>query len=172
MGPAYLVGRSQFRQQHDMESKLSIEDVNLQMWVAHFVSCLSRNQQISFALIMDGTVKAMKRQIIGNNLFCSDVPTSFLDSHTLIMEGRDVLLWNLPHPLVSLIDGHSYVSLFDVVANLLGHAWFVCWSLWFELLLWIVSPWCDHCVWHFGSHNQLLFTASTATHHGNTSNNH
>ena len=37
------------------------------------------------------------------------------------MEGRDALLPNLPHPLISMVDGHSYVSLCDVISELLGH---------------------------------------------------
>ena len=39
----------------------------------------------------------------------------------MYLEGHDALLPNLPHPVISMVDSHSYVSLFDVISDLLGH---------------------------------------------------
>jgi hypothetical protein len=62
-GAAYLVGRSQFSLQHDIENELLPVDVLLQMKFAHFVSGLMHNQQMEFVPLISGTVDHTIRNI-------------------------------------------------------------------------------------------------------------
>ena len=120
-GAAYLVGRSQFGLQHDIENELMPVDVLLQIKFVHFVSGLTRNQQMEFVPLISGTVDHTIRNIQHQHPFQCDLPMSHNDIRSMYLEGRDALLPNLPHPVISMVDSHSYVSLFDVISDLLGH---------------------------------------------------
>ena len=94
-------------------------DVLLQMKFAHFVSGLMRNQQMEFVPLISGTVDHTIRNIQHQHPFRCDLPMSHNDIWSMYLEGRDVLLPNLPQPVISMVDSHSYVSLFDVISDLL-----------------------------------------------------
>ena len=57
----------------------------------------------------------------GNESWLSHMPTSYPDLRKLFLKGKHAFLPNLSRPPVNTLKEHSYVTLIDSVADLLGH---------------------------------------------------
>ncbi len=56
-----------------------------------------------------------------NNRSLTRLPCSYQLMRSLYIKGKGAMLPNLPRPSVQWIGEHAYISLFECVADLLGH---------------------------------------------------
>ena len=129
---AFLVGNAMTGTTKAYEM-METEDITLHLIIAKFVRTLSRIQRVEFALILELLEKkyftSMKKD--SNEDFgkggCrqqqslrTTFPVNDAALRNMYMVGKDSIVNNLPRPNVKLIDGHSYVSVRQCIANFLA----------------------------------------------------
>jgi hypothetical protein len=99
------------------------DDVLLQLKLAQLISSLTLGQQTKFTEVMyqQNKVNQLHQSSHGNEPWLSHMPSSYPDLRKLFLKGKHAFLPNLPRPLVNTQKEHSYLSLIDCVADLLGH---------------------------------------------------
>ena len=122
-GLAFLVSLSQF---HIAAIDLVGDDEKeLHLSIALFAASLSRLQRDKFAkilgLVTDFNNKKMfyeLRNMAGGPR--TQIPTTPKVMRSSIITGKYSFLENLPHPAVSMVEGHAYVSLKDCIKDFLA----------------------------------------------------
>ena len=124
-----------------MSEELEEDDVNTFMSIAQFVCTLSRTQRENFAEVVDQicdthwkqSIKALhkKTQSHNNDVPFSKrlkeapavipIPRSKQNLRNRIKEGKNSLLYNLPHPQVHTLGSHSYLLPSECVADIMAH---------------------------------------------------
>ena len=123
LGAIALVCKSQFGYLNPDQS-FSSDDIWLQLAIADILFELTAKQRIKLTSVFDGIIKYQDRLRKENNkpLPVLRIPTSILDVRQMILEGKNAIVPNLPHPqLEKLPNGHSYMSLRSAIADLLAH---------------------------------------------------
>ena len=123
LGAVASVCKSQFGYFNPQQS-ISQDDVALQIAIADILFELTTNQRIKLTNIFDGIIKNQDRlrKENYNSLSFLRIPTSIHDVRQMIMEGKNAIVPNLPHPLLhTLPKGHSYMTLRSAIADLLAH---------------------------------------------------
>ena len=107
-------------------------DIMLHLLMANFVTKLSKNQRLQFALIMkllmkkygsckkDETTKSRDNEHT-NSILVTVIPTSDSEFRKVYMTGQSSIWKNLPRPKVSMVDDHSYVSIRQCIIQFLAN---------------------------------------------------
>jgi hypothetical protein len=124
LGKALLVSQSQY-QLTNIASQMQHNEVSLQLEIAELSYNLSTNQRRKLASILSACEEFfMKQREHESQLSASwptSIPRSLKEIHSFYMEGRWVIIPNLPCPTVRTVGEHVYVSLNNCVVDLLGH---------------------------------------------------
>ena len=130
-GPSYLVGRA-ITNTNNLHQKMDENDIMLHLLMAKFVTKLSKNQRLQFALIMkllmkkygsckkDETTKSRDNEHT-NSILVTVIPTSDSEFRKVYMTGQSSIWKNLPRPKVSMVDDHSYVSIRQCIIQFLAN---------------------------------------------------
>ncbi len=100
--------------------------VSFHMSIAQFVQDLTRNERSKFANIMSQSMTVLVGDNTNVDTNCSleyipsQLPNTFHFIDRTYVRGKYAILPNLPHPTVRKVNNHSYVSLVDIVAHVLG----------------------------------------------------
>ena len=120
-GPSFLVARSQGFPPQSMESLDKLE-VRFHFRMASLLCSLTRGQRDDLAAVCNMCVTIAQNQLKdSNNRSLTRLPCSYQLMRSLYIKGKGAMLPNLPRPSVQLIGEHGYISLFECVADLLGH---------------------------------------------------
>ena len=126
-GVSSIVARSQFGVA-SMADVLSPCDISAQLHLSQFIYSLTRSQRVQFASCMqrfnvsrEERLRNSTRQTHDSSIGCV-MPHSYTAIRSMYTEGIDAIIPNLPHPVVSSIAGHSYMSLKQIVAHYLAFA--------------------------------------------------
>jgi hypothetical protein len=124
LGKALLVSQSQY-QLTNIASQMQHNEVLLQLEIAELSYDLSTNQRRKLASILSACEEFFMNQREHESQLSASWPTSIPRSlkeiHSFYMEGRWVIIPNLPCPTVRTVGEHVYVSLNNCVVDLLGH---------------------------------------------------
>ena len=88
-------------------------EINCQIVLARFSTKLTRSMQKEF-----GEVLSFMKQLIEEKTICQ-IPTSYACLRRMYIDGDAAISRNMPIPDVKSIQGHSYVSIVDCVADFL-----------------------------------------------------
>eukprot|EP00521_Asterionellopsis_glacialis_P012161 CAMPEP_0195305838 /NCGR_PEP_ID=MMETSP0707-20130614/36894_1 /TAXON_ID=33640 /ORGANISM="Asterionellopsis glacialis, Strain CCMP134" /LENGTH=1004 /DNA_ID=CAMNT_0040370041 /DNA_START=447 /DNA_END=3461 /DNA_ORIENTATION=+ len=116
-GSAHLVGLSQFGFDCPKD-QINSDEILLHIKLAEFSSKLSRGQCQEFTSILNLCCRTLEKK---KHTYSTTIPVSYnlLQSQALL--GKNSIVANLPYPKVhSLDDNHSYVSIRDCIADILG----------------------------------------------------
>ena len=122
LGTSYLVANSQFKLD-EIAPNLHKDYVLQQVKLAELTSSMTLGQQTKFTEVMyqQNKVNQLHQSSHGNESWLSCMPTNYPDLRKLFLKGKHAFLPNLPRSPVNTLKEHSYVSLIDCVADLLGH---------------------------------------------------
>ena len=132
-GPSYLVGMA-LCNTNSSYKYISDDDIVLHLLMATFVSSLTRNQRIEFGFILELINKKLRKQnetkdsAMNNSSdetkkepsILTRIPDSDADLRRWYTIGSHSILQNLPHPKITILDNHSYVSVKQCIADFLG----------------------------------------------------
>ena len=114
-GMKYLVCSSNFDITLDkVIDALERDEAILQMNIARFVMLISQPEQKLFAEILKG-ILLTNRSKMNAPFIKGIVPTSFHSIRNMYIEGENSILSNLPHPLITQMKHHGYVSPIEVI---------------------------------------------------------
>ena len=140
-GVSYLVAKAALRD-HSKMNRITKEDVQMFMSFSHFVATLTRPQREQFATVSNEISLAGKRHDpmmawvpkgrpskkfkSGNELpdlepIKVPVPRAKESMRRMIMEGKNALFSNPPHPEVHKVGEHAYVLPSECIADLMAH---------------------------------------------------
>jgi len=119
-GPSFLVARSQGFSL-DLLHSLDELEVRFHLRMASLLCSLTHGQKDDLAAICNLCVNIIQKQVKECNASSTCLPCSSQLMRSLYVKGKNAILPNLPRPSVHFIGDHAYVSLFDCVADLLGH---------------------------------------------------
>jgi hypothetical protein len=132
-GAFYLTAKAML---HDGNKKneIDVRDVIMFMSVAHLVASVTRSQRELLAVVISETTKCSLRKFEEQYEVKSPakrlkltpsirlpVPTSKQDLRRYIVEGKNALFTNLPHPKVHTKGKHSYLLPSECIADLMAH---------------------------------------------------
>ena len=130
-GAAFLVGNALCGTSNAYEF-METDDITLHLLIAKFVKTLSRLQRVEFALIMEmlndqyegnsrnANESTTKSTALKKKSLYTFIPKSDAQLRKMYISGERSIVKNLPRPNVRLIDGHSYVSIRQCIANFLA----------------------------------------------------
>ena len=132
-GPSYLVGMA-LCNTNSSYKYISDDDIVLHLLMATFVSSLTRNQRIEFGFILelinkklhqqnetkDSTINYSSDETKKDPSILTRIPDSDADLRTWYTIGSHYILQNLPHPKITILDNHSYVSVKQCISDFLG----------------------------------------------------
>ena len=125
-GAAYLVSMSSFKN-FDPMVKIDSREIKLQLDIARLVNTMSRNQKDIFGCILGQVMESATRR--SQAVSCSpdlryqfpEIPRSGEDIRRLYIDGKFALLNNVPRPVATMLTTHAHVTVFDCLADFLGH---------------------------------------------------
>jgi hypothetical protein len=128
-GHRYLIAKA-LGQEKSM-SNLDGDDIDMMMYVSHFVTTLTRNQRDLLTEVLSKTIEATRRQyeiemqtkLTGKapSQTSISVPSTKQQLRSIICKGKNSMILNLPHPEVRTSNDHAYVLPSECVADLLAH---------------------------------------------------
>lgn len=121
MGLQYLVSRSYHDTKFVMPG-ITTDDVELHLSLAALCMDISRTQRYMLQKVLQTVVRATTQssalQLTESPLH--SVPQTDAQLRSLYLEGRSSIKHNLPHPRVDSVHGHAFVSLKEVIRDMLG----------------------------------------------------
>ena len=118
-GVHYLIGLSQYNL-NNIASLLNTDEVNCHFQLAYLFVTMNPNQIEIETEVLRYFHSNLSPSFLGRKWVCSlpmDIPTV----RRLYLEGKNSILKNLPHPGSISIEGHSYVSLTEIVQDCLAN---------------------------------------------------
>ncbi len=120
-GSTYLVTRAITETPVVLPETLHPRDISYHMKVGNFVMNLTRAQREQFSEIISRTAElALVTPTDATKYLLPSLPRTRLFIDSVYIRGAYSLLHNLPHPTVTVVDNHGYVSLVDCIAHLLS----------------------------------------------------
>ena len=120
-GPSYLVGLSQYHLPN-ISMFLKSDEVTTQIRIADLLLGLHPSQvNCLLKVLLHFKKKITKEQPIEK--WRCELPTTNNLVRKLYKNGKFAIHHNLPHPLMQTIDGHSYVSLKEIVQDSLANGY-------------------------------------------------
>ena len=119
--------------------RLNDDDIILHLLLSRFISNLTRNQRIELGFILELIKKKYTGECNGSsycgtnnmdtkvnsdiNTISTRIPSSESEFARIYLRGPYSVLQNIPHPDVTIVQGHSYVSVKQCLSNFLslGH---------------------------------------------------
>lgn len=95
-------------------------DVQFTTDLANFVHGLSINQRGDLAILLEGTVKKIRRDSQGDRLWKTSIPTTPGAMRKMFWDGKFSFLNNIPYPTVTTVGDHAYTSLRECIRNRLA----------------------------------------------------
>ena len=115
----YLVCLSNFEITLDkVIDLLERDEAILQMNIARFIMMISWPEKKLFAAILKG-ILSKNRAIIHAPFTTAIIPIDYASMRNMYIEGENSILSNLPHPLVTQMKHHGYVSPIEVIQLIL-----------------------------------------------------
>jgi len=119
-GPSLLVTRSQGFAMN-CGPKIDELEVEVHFQMASLLCGLTRGQRDEMASLLTMCISITQMHEKQSLTIPTVLPCSSQLMWSLYMKGKSAILPNLPRPSIRMIDEHAYVSLYDCVADLLGH---------------------------------------------------
>ena len=128
-GRAHVVAMSQFQVElYRPSQNIHPSEVQYHLDFCLLVSKLTRGERSLLAKVMQQTVTIATNRLQSSISSSCDgtfkdtaIATTAEQIRCTYVDGKFAMLKNLPHPKVTIVDGHGYVSLRDCVSDILAH---------------------------------------------------
>ena len=113
--------------QHNSCANLDNQDVDMMMTLSRFVATLTRPQRENLGQVLNKTTDAtlrhseLLRSRHRQDTFVVPVPMSKQRIRSIICDGRNAVMPNLPHPDVHELGDHAYLLPSECVADFMAH---------------------------------------------------